>query len=304
MAYNLRPEERVSEGLKRIAREQLDDAIKSATDPGMNRDDAVHDVRKRMKKLRAVLRLARDEVGKDVYKRENAWFRGIAKQLAALRETTVRVSIMAKLKSHFAEQLETNVFDTLIANLQGHRDKAHKENLEQRNALEEVVEELHQARGRVNEWPLKREGFSSIAKGVRRVYRRGCRGLKVVVDAPTDANFHEWRKRVKYLWYHVRILEASWPPVMAALSAELDALGDVLGEDHDLAELRAVTLKKPQIADDPSEHEVLLGLVTRRQNELRQYAFPLGRRIYAEKPEAFAARLERYWNVAQSSKSG
>lgn len=304
MAYNLRPGERVPEGLRRIAQEQLDGAVKSATDPGMDRDDAVHDVRKRMKKLRAVLRMARDEVGKDVYRNENACFRGIAKQLAELRESTVRLSTVTKLRSHFAERLETDVFAALIANLQGHRDEAHKENLEQRSALEEVVEELHQARKRVNEWPLKREGFSSIAKGVRRVYRRGCRGLKAVVDAPTDTNFHEWRKRVKYLWYHVRILEASWPPVMAALTSELDVLGDLLGEDHDLAELRAMTLKKPQIADGPSEHEVLLGLITRRQNELRQYAFPLGKRIYAEKPGAFAARLERYWNVAQSSKPG
>mgnify|MGYP003780078465 CR=1 FL=1 len=124
--------------------------------------------------------------------------------------------------------------------------------------------------------------------------------MKAVVDAPTDANFHEWRKRVKYLWYHVRILEASWPPVMAALTSELDVLGDLLGEDHDLADVRGLLMRRPEAAG----HDVLLGLITQRQKELRKAALPLGRRIYAEKPGAFTARLERYWNVAQSSKSG
>ena len=180
MAYNLRPDEAPSEGLKRIAQEQLEAAIASATDPRMNREDAVHDVRKRMKKLRAVLRMARDEIGKDVYERENACFRGIAKQLAELRETTVLVSTVAKLKSHFAEQLSADAFDTVLANLQGHRDEGHKENLEQRNTLEEVVHELHQARERVKGWPLKAKDFSRMAKSIRRVYRGGRQGLKVL----------------------------------------------------------------------------------------------------------------------------
>jgi CHAD domain-containing protein len=143
-----------------------------------------------------------------------------------------------------------------------------------------------------------------MAKGIRRVYRRGRRGLKHVEESPTDENLHEWRKRVKYLWYHARILEATWPAMMGTLVSELDALGDLLGEDHDLADVRALLTRKPEAAGSPSEYELMLGLVSRRQEELRTAALPRGDRIYAEKPAAFVARLGAYWTFAQSSAAG
>lgn len=75
MSYQLESTEKLSTGLKRIVREQIDDAIHQLTDLPDGQAEAVHDVRKRFKKIRAVLRLVRDEIGSDVYKRENVFYR-------------------------------------------------------------------------------------------------------------------------------------------------------------------------------------------------------------------------------------
>ena len=48
---------------------------------------------------------------------------------------------------------------------------------------------------------------------------------------------HEWRKRVKDLWYHCLLLQDAWKPVMSALADEAHELSDRLGDDHDLAVL-------------------------------------------------------------------
>jgi CHAD domain-containing protein len=54
---------------------------------------------------------------------------------------------------------------------------------------------------------------------------------------PTVENFHEWRKRVKYYRYQLKLLRDFWKPVMEALRREAVKLSDDLGDDHDLAVL-------------------------------------------------------------------
>lgn len=304
MAYCLEPNENPADGLKRIALEQLDQALENASNPAMDRDEAIHDVRKRMKKLRAVLRMARDELGEKVYKSENACYREAAKHLAGLREVAVQVATVENLKSYFSGQTGVDAFDPLLANLQEQVDAVHGDDPERKSALADVADLLRAARGRAKDWPIKARNFSAMAKGVRGVYRRGRKGLRTVTKAASDNNFHEWRKSAKYLWYHARILEASWPAMMSALVAELDILGDALGADHDLADLRATLSGNPELSGGAPELQTVMGFVSLRQDELRSAALALGKRIYAEKPAAFADRLEVYWYIARASTPG
>lgn len=46
---------------------------------------------------------------------------------------------------------------------------------------------------------------------------------------------HEWRKRVKYGWYHMRLLTDASPAILSPLEERLHDLSDALGGDHDLA---------------------------------------------------------------------
>ncbi len=301
MGYSLEAVENPREELRRIAKEQLDQAIESATNRAMNRDEAVHDIRKCMKKVRAVLRMVRGELGEKVYKSENACFRDAAKSLAELRETAVLVGTVERLESQFTEQLAPGLFDTLLRNLRGQKTAVRERDLGKKNALDEVAVVLRDARKRVKDWPLKSKDFLLMAPGIRRVYKRGRKEFQTVTNAPSDENVHEWRKQVKYLWYHMRILDEVWPVVMGALIGELDALSDRLGEDHDLADLRAVLAKKPELAGDLATHQTIVALLECRQAELRSAAYALGQRIYAEKPAAFTARLGMYWSASQSA---
>ena len=105
---------------------------------------------------------------------------------------------------------------------------------------------------------------------------------------------HEWRKRVKELWYHHTLLRELWPPVMDAVGDEAHELADRLGDDHDLAVL----------ADWVSLHgedgEELFEAVERRRAALEAEAFALGARLYADKPSAFVGRLRRLWDASES----
>jgi CHAD domain-containing protein len=112
-------------------------------------------------------------------------------------------------------------------------------------------------------------------------------------------SFHEWRKRVKYLWYHMRILRPIWDDVLDELADSIHDLSDYLGDHHDLTELKILVQDKPEWFDDEREHSLLLGLIERRQTELEAEARTVGMRVYSEKPKAFTRRMADYWVAYQ-----
>jgi CHAD domain-containing protein len=132
-------------------------------------------------------------------------------------------------------------------------------------------------------------------------YSRGRRALKAAAAAPSDTALHDWRKRVKDLWYHERLLAELWPGVLKAQAHETKRLSEHLGDDHDLAELRHVL--RSDHADDAFDEE-LVALVAERRAELQQEALALGRRVYADRPAALRRRLARWSAVAAGTGAG
>lgn len=116
---------------------------------------------------------------------------------------------------------------------------------------------------------------------------------------PAPGIFHEWRKRVKYLWHQIEILEALWPSVLSKLADELHLLSDYLGDDHDLAVLRWTILDNLSWFKNERELMRLVVLIDQERLALEAAAQPLGRRIYFDSPKLFAQRLETYWRAWQ-----
>jgi CHAD domain-containing protein len=114
---------------------------------------------------------------------------------------------------------------------------------------------------------------------------------------PSAGAFHEWRKRVKYHRYHVRLLRDLWRPLLDCRRAALHELSDLLGEAHDLGLLRNFVVDDPDLTRDSRTVESFLGLVEQRRAEAHALARPIGLRLYAERPGRFGARLARYWSV-------
>ena len=286
-AYRLNEDEPLPQGIRAVARGRIDHAIdelRGKTDS--TPEEAVHEARKDMKKLRALLRLARGELGKETFSRENACFRDAARELAGTRDSDVMLETLGAL------ELPPGVgFDLRKAIEVERRQNGAGERV---GAARDAVAILKEARQRVDDWPLQRNSFDALAGGVDRAYRRGRRALKSARREPSVEALHEWRKRVKDLWYHHTLLRALWPPVMAAIGDEAHELSDRLGDDHDLAVLASWVSENAQAGPD------LFEAVERRRAKLQAEAFALGARVYAEKPRAFVGRLGRLWDASEA----
>lgn len=123
---------------------------------------------------------------------------------------------------------------------------------------------------------MERKGWRLISAGLKRSYRRGRRTYERVLDGPTAANFHQWRKRVKDLWYHVCLLRPVWPQEMAETAAELKALGRTLGGDHDLVVLRQTLADKSAGDGEFAEEQDLEWSIGRRWQKLEAAALAVG----------------------------
>lgn len=302
MGFRLDEDESLAQGVRRIACEQRDHAVDSLRRPpdhvDVDIDERIHDARKCFKKVRAVARLVRDDVGDDVYSAINATFRDAGRLLSDVREAAVNLETLDELRSAFEVPLDDEAFAGLRERLEArHRDvRACAEGIEARARAVAMVAE---PKPPIAEWPVTDDGFEPVADGLARVYRRGLEGYDRSLDDPRTEHLHDWRKRVKYLWYHTRLLAAAWPEVLEPLADELHELANDLGDDHDLAVLARLVRGEPELAD-ARERDVLLGLIGRRRRHLQAAAFDRAQRLYAEDEGAFVDRMGAYveaWTV-------
>jgi hypothetical protein len=89
-----------------------------------------------------------------------------------------------------------------------------------------------------------------------------------------------------------------FPEVLDGYIVALDQLGELLGEEHDLAELVALVAEQPEVCADAAEVTLITALAEHRRTELQAEALAVGRKVYAESPKAFTTRLEAYWSTS------
>jgi CHAD domain-containing protein len=287
-AYRLKAGEALPEGVALVAHGRIDHAVaelRGRSDSSV--EEAVHEARKDLKKLRALLRMTRGELGEDTFRRENTCFRDAGRELAGVRDNDVMLETLMAL------DLPAGMGWELRKAIQDQRALGDGDG--RRTAAAGVVAMLHEARGRVDQWPLERDSFDALHDGLERTYRRGRRDFRAVRSEPTVEALHEWRKRVKDLWYQHTLLRALWPPVMQAVGGEAHELANRLGDDHDLAMLADWVREHAEAEPEFSE------AVERRRSELQDEAMALGERLYADKPSAYLRRLRRFWEASQTS---
>ncbi|HOU89537.1 MAG TPA: CHAD domain-containing protein [Polyangiaceae bacterium] len=299
LGYNLMPTAPVEEELRRVAREQLDAAslhlagAAEGTDPASH----VHEARKAMKALRALLRLFRGALVGVGFDREDAAFRHVARLLASSRERTAAWAALAGLaaRSTAPAPLWSRARDHLAA-VSGGADAGRPP----AGVLAAAAADLAAARERVEGWSLDRDGWSALRRGLKRTYARGRTALEAARDEPTPARLHEWRKEVKYHQHQIRLLRHGWTAALRVRRDALDELGELLGDDHDLALLSELLRRTPAAAAlADSELETILRTLDERRAELERAAFALGARLYVERPRHLVRRLAAYLDVGE-----
>lgn len=298
MAYRFKSRKSVEQELRRIACQQIERASAELTDPELDPAKAVHQARKRLKKLRSLLRLVRPALDREVYKRWNLRFRDLGRSLADARDADVLLQALDELEKTMrvnARAPDLSVLRRELASRYGQDTGDGSRDLEAR--MEAVAEELRAARKEMVRLSIGGRSFETLGAGLQRTHARGRKALRKTRTSPTDAHFHEWRKRVKDHWYHSRLLVDVWPGLMKPYAKEMKRLSDLLGDDHDLAVFRQRLRDIPGDSLPEPVAQALHRSIEHRQTMLRSEASRIGCRVYAEKSRRLRKRIESWWEI-------
>ncbi len=308
--FSLSEGETVASGLRRLSLEQFDLILTELNGRGSaSFEEAVHQTRKAVKRVRALLRLVRSEIGERAYVAEDQVLRDASRAISAVREEWVLVTTVAATRSRYADFLAPQTFGDCQAAME-QRAIQRRDEIMYGGSLSRVVSRLAAARARYQAWPQEGDGtaglygrkpirnkFSAIEPGLAETYRRGRSEMKVAVGSRQSEDLHSWRKRVKYLKHQLEILTPIFPEMLSATSFGLDRLGEILGEEHDLSELVATLEDRPEVLPNPVERTMLIALSQHRRAQLIDAAAVLGARIYTESPKRFIDRIDAYWGT-------
>ena len=315
MAFRFENYETPIDGVRRIASERLDEAITAASAKPRPSPQDVHEIRKDLKSLRALLQLARGNMVKTMRSQENAVLRDAGRALSGTRDAEALLGAMEKLfgtperpKGEALQPVGRKIVDRIRQQLQSEAARL----LTQRE-LKAVTEQLASMRTRVPDWVFVtgviQRGSMLLAAGLEQTYRRGRQHYRIVetigMENATDELWHEIRKQAKALGYQLRLIRRIWPSAIHAWTDALDELGDSLGDDHDFALIQQRILQLPiEPADTEQEvngRQALLRAIDRRRHRLKTLSLQRARMIYVEKPARFVERLSVYWELWRES---
>jgi CHAD domain-containing protein len=286
--YRLERDESPREGITRITRGQLELAIALIEGREGEGPKAIHEARKTLKRLRAVLRLCRGYLGKERFRQENIILRDAGRALSGARDAQVLIETLDGLREPLAEELPDGIWsrfrETLIADARalGEADDSERAN---------VVSALEGIRARVELWELPDDGGpEALAPGLQRIYANARRARRRARDHTAPETLHELRKRTKDLWHSAQLLDQVCPKRIAKLRRRAHKLADVLGEDHDLAVLMDHAGARPE-AFESGEFELLRALIERRRRVLGADALARAGTLYRRKPRKLLRRL-------------
>jgi CHAD domain-containing protein len=287
--FALRPGVSFRKDVARIVRRQLDKALRDLCRLGATADEAIHDVRKRFKRVRAVLRLIRGELGDRLYREENKTLRDAAAAFSEVRNSRVLVDAVEKLR-HRESDVPTAAFDALERFLKARQSDIHDRLARNVEAMDELREAIEHGRSRAADWPLPRDGRRVLRRGLRRTFKHGARALDDAEKARTSEHLHQCRKQIKYLYHQVQMLERVASPSVTKLEEQLHELEQKLGDDHDLGMLR-VEVVACVAAGLPEVNDRLVALIDDWRRELQEECLRKAQKIYREDSPALRHRF-------------
>ncbi|HEX9170613.1 MAG TPA: CHAD domain-containing protein [Roseiarcus sp.] len=251
--------------------------------PGEEAPKRVHNVRKTLKEARAITRLFLRCLGEPARVTMTA-LSATRRQVGRARDLDVMALRLERLAPppEVAEPLTAAIAREREAALRARRGLAARA---PRSRLSAIAR-------RLEGWDLSAVGRDDIVAAVARTYRQARRRGRRAFDGDDPAALHAFRARVVDLRHQLALIACAWPEALNALAEALDGLREALGDHHDLHVLAKFAAERGRLG--PEALGQLHERVSERQKKLGRRAEREFKRLFAETPEAFAARIAAY----------
>lgn len=303
MPYRLDPAKPFGEEVRALASVLLADAIAILSDSSGDRHEAIHQARKKFKRLRGLYRLIAP-LAPAFSKAENARLRDVARSLSGARDAAALVENVTYLGQHARSSAETEALETARTALTNRRDRIYSEEGDLSGVINAAISECEAGLAAVQQLSLP-DSRRSIAKGIAKAWvKNGKKALQAREECRKGEKaeaFHDLRKCSQTYRMYLALLRKIWPSAMLAKEAEATRLAEWLGHQNDLSVLGACADREPDIFGNGDTLARLLDAIINQQQALESTSLELSERVFRDNPVSESKLIKSLWKRAASS---
>ncbi|TBW41217.1 CHAD domain-containing protein [Siculibacillus lacustris] len=277
--------ETLAQALKRVLIGEITGAAATLVDPAIARSEAIHLVRRRLKRARSLFEVLEDVPGAN-QKGRTRQIRDTGRLLAAGRDADVLAAGARRLKIEAAGQA-SEAATRLVGRLEVAARLAHAE----APPLDAVVARLRASEADARSLPERFEAGRLLAEALGQSYRQGRRDWCEIADGVAGERLHDWRKRVKQRRHLSVMVPFDTAVTTRSIQDDLEDLAEVLGEEHDLALMRLEIETRPGLVERRSDREALFEMIAHRRRKLLKTALAFGEELYGDRTRLFTRDL-------------
>jgi CHAD domain-containing protein len=256
-------------------------------------DAAIHEIRKSVKKARAILRMVGDDKGSGLA-RSARRLHAINSRLSALRDADVMLETLHTLQTKDPGILNRRCFARVHRRLSSHR-RSLLNAAGRKRTWQRIGQSVRKIRQAARHWKPEHRQFGCLAAGIRSAQARGRKAMERARKSQRATDFHEWRKQVKALWYQLRLVKSSGPGIRQDVKT-LDRVEGWLGNEHNVIVLCDELAKDGSPEGDEQIDLDRVRLVGDRYRcELRTKALGSAEHIFARAPREYVKAVRREW---------
>lgn len=294
MSYRIDPRLPLTGEVRRILAEEIGKALVHLDAAHDRPEQALHKCRRRLKKVRALLRLVRP--GDETFcSTENQCYREVAALLAGPREATALVETIDRLAKNFPEQSAGGGLDAVRDTLAARQHELHG-GAGLGVAIAAATAACEDGIIRIDTLVLPdqpEQAADVLAEGARITLRRARKALDKAVSRGDADDFHDLRKAAKTHGMHLSLLGRLWPTPIKARRKAVDELGEKLGELHDVFVLRTLLEAHDRPLGSPQETRLLSKLLKRSEKSLKKTCLGAAADLFGDRPRRSTKKLAR-----------
>lgn len=296
MSYRLKATESMARGLRRLARNELSSASENLRRSNPPQEEAIHEARKSLKKVRAIVGVIEADGGHGLNGSPKR-LRTVNRTLSDLRDADAMLSALETLRKTNPRLLRKRAYARVRRHLASRRRTLMK-TASRNGTWRSVAQNLQKVRRDAKQWRPAHRRFRALESAVRLAHRLGRKAMSRARKRQQAADFHEWRKQMKALWYELRLVEGAGGRVKKDINL-LHRTGTWLGEEHNAVVLCEELGRDTSICESVVDLDRIRLAADQYQCSLRDKTMRRARRIYGRKSRNYVQGIRRAWSAWQ-----
>lgn len=259
---------------------QISQSLTLEHDTSISDEVRVHELRKAVKRSRALLRLLKPALDENSFYTLDEILGNSARSIAEHREATVNLRSFINLSStasHYLPlELRNYILDALTKKINFTYNQS-QQNFP--NQLHTSLLCLKRVKSKIETTSLHPIDDKNLSAVIKKTYQKTAQLYNDARYSLDTEIIHKWRRFNKHLLFQLKLSPLQTNNNTSNMVVMLEKLSDTLGDEHDLAILENYLRENFELSKEDQQHIHLC--ISKERSRLQKEAFKLGAKLYS-----------------------